>query len=128
FAEDHRGLARLDAGAIWAEKIEDIPPSMRFFIGGDSSLRGYSYESISPRDSEGQQIGGEFMLASSLEYQYRLTGNWWGALFYDYGSSWTDSPDWQAGAGVGIRWASPVGPIRLDFAWGLDKPDDRFQI
>lgn len=128
FADDHRGLARLDAGAIWAEKVEDIPPSMRFFIGGDSTLRGYSYESISPRDSEGQQIGGEFMLASTLEYQYRLTGNWWGALFYDYGSSWSDTPDWQAGAGVGIRWASPVGPIRLDFAWGLDKPDDRFQI
>nr|WP_305800645.1 autotransporter assembly complex family protein [Photobacterium sp. GJ3] len=128
YGENHRGLARLDAGAVWAERLEDIPPSMRFFIGGDNSLRGYSYESISPRDSEGQQVGGEYMLASSLEYQYRLTGNWWGAVFYDYGSSWNDTPDWQAGSGVGIRWASPVGPIRLDFAWGLDKPDDRFQI
>ncbi|WP_459781861.1 autotransporter assembly complex protein TamA [Photobacterium sp. R1] len=128
YAADHRFLARLDAGTIWSDALEDIPPSMRFFIGGDNSLRGYHYESISPHDSEGKQTGGENMLASTLEYQYRLTGNWWGALFYDYGASWIENPDWQAGAGFGIRWASPVGPIRLDFAWGLDKPDERFQL
>ncbi|WP_407676587.1 autotransporter assembly complex protein TamA [Photobacterium obscurum] len=126
--EDHRGLLRIDGGAIAAERIEDVPPSMRFFVGGDSSLRGYSYESIAPRDSANKLRGGQYMLTSTLEYQYRVYGDWWGAAFYDYGSAWIDSPEWQRGTGVGVRWASPVGPIRLDFAWGLDKTKDKFQI
>ncbi len=69
------------------------------------------------------------MLTSTLEYQYRVYGNWWGgAVFYDYGSAWIDTPDWYRGVGTGVRWASPVGPIRLDFAWGLEKDSDKFQL
>ncbi|MGF1757998.1 autotransporter assembly complex protein TamA [Photobacterium sagamiensis] len=126
--EDHRGLLRVDGGAVIADKIEDVPPSMRFFVGGDNSLRGYNYESIAPRDDQGQLIGGQYMLTSSLEYQYRVYGDWWGAVFYDYGSAWIDNPHWLSGTGVGVRWASPVGPIRLDFAWGLDREEDKFKI
>ncbi|KHT65561.1 membrane protein [Photobacterium gaetbulicola] len=126
--ENHRGLFRLDGGAVIADSLSDIPPSMRFFIGGDNSLRGYSYQSISPRNELDLREGGKYMLTSSLEYQYRVYGNWWGAVFYDYGSAWNDSPEWLAGAGVGVRWASPVGPIRVDFAWGLDKEKDKFQL
>ncbi|MGF1700707.1 autotransporter assembly complex protein TamA [Photobacterium makurazakiensis] len=128
YQDNHRGLFRLDGGAVIADKLEDIPPSMRFFVGGDNSLRGYSYQSIAPRDSDGLRRGGQYMLTSTLEYQYRVYGDWWGAVFYDYGSAWIDTPTWLSGAGVGVRWASPVGPIRLDFAWGLDKEDDKFQI
>ncbi|GHA65089.1 outer membrane protein assembly factor [Photobacterium aphoticum] len=126
--ENHRGLARVDAGAVFADNLEDIPPSMRFFVGGDNSLRGYSYQSVAPRDSGGKLLGGKYMVTSTVEYQYRVYGDWWGAVFYDYGAAWNDTPDWLAGAGVGVRWASPVGPIRLDFAWGLDKEKDKFQI
>ncbi|MDO6499805.1 autotransporter assembly complex protein TamA [Photobacterium sanguinicancri] len=127
--ENHRGLLRLDGGAIVADSIEDVPPSMRFFIGGDNSLRGYGYETIAPRDNGNKLRGGQYMLTSSVEYQYRVYGNWWGALFYDYGSAWIDSPDWKSGTGVGVRWASPVGPIRFDVAWGLERPaDDRIQL
>ncbi|MGF1686402.1 autotransporter assembly complex protein TamA [Photobacterium japonica] len=126
--ENHRGLARVDAGAVFADNLEDIPPSMRFFVGGDNSLRGYSYQSVAPRDSEGKLLGGKYMATSTLEYQYRVYGDWWGAVFYDYGAAWNDTPEWLAGAGVGVRWASPVGPIRLDFAWGLEKETDKFQI
>lgn len=126
--EDHRGIARIDGGAVVAEQIEDVPPSMRFFVGGDFSLRGYSYESIAPKDSKGELVGGKYMLTSTLEYQYRVYENWWGALFFDYGSSWSDVPDWYRGIGTGVRWVSPVGPIRLDFALGLDKNRDKFQI
>lgn len=126
--EDHRGLLRVDGGAVIADKIEDVPPSMRFFVGGDNSLRGYSYESIAPRDDQGQLRGGQYMLTSSLEYQYRVYGDWWGAVFYDYGSAWIDDPHWLSGTGVGVRWASPVGPVRLDFAWGLEKEEDKFQL
>ncbi|OAN18980.1 hypothetical protein A3K86_00970 [Photobacterium jeanii] len=127
--ENHRGLLKLDGGAVIADRIEDVPPSMRFFIGGDNTIRGYRYESIAPRDNGGQLRGGQYMLASTLEYQYRVYGNWWGAMFYDYGSAWIETPDWHRGAGVGVRWASPVGPVRLDLAWGLERPtSDQIQI
>ncbi len=126
--ENHRGLFRVNGGAIMADKIEDVPPSMRFFVGGDNSLRGYGYETIAPRDDQGKLRGGQYMLTSSLEYQYRVYGDWWGAVFYDYGSAWIDEPEWKRGTGVGVRWASPVGPIRLDFAFGLDKDRDKFQL
>ncbi|WGY47979.1 autotransporter assembly complex family protein [Vibrio sp. ABG19] len=129
FGRNHRGLIRLDGGANFAEEFDKLPPSMRFFAGGDNNLRGYGYESISPRDETGSLSGAKYIATSTLEYQYRLTGNWWGALFVDYGDAFNDTPDWKTGTGFGIRWISPVGPIRLDFAWGLDlDPADRFKI
>ncbi|MDX3773024.1 autotransporter assembly complex family protein [Chromatiaceae bacterium AAb-1] len=117
---NHRFVTRLDAGAILMEAVEQLPPSLRFFAGGENNLRGYAYESVSPRNENNELIGGRYMLTSTLEYQYRMTGNWWLASFADYGSAWTDTPDWKRGVGFGVRWASPVGPIRLDLAWGLD--------
>lgn len=117
---DHRFVTRLDAGAILMEAVDRLPPSLRFFAGGENNLRGYAYESVSPRNSDNELIGGRYMLTSTLEYQYRMTGNWWLATFADYGSAWTDTPDWKKGVGFGVRWGSPVGPIRLDLAWGLD--------
>nr|WP_238128611.1 autotransporter assembly complex family protein [Vibrio cincinnatiensis] len=126
---NHRGLARIDGGANFAEDFSKLSPSLRFFAGGDNNLRGYSYQSISPRDASDSLTGAKYMATSSLEYQYRLTGNWWGALFVDYGDAFNDTPDWKTGAGFGIRWISPVGPLRLDFAWGLDSdPGDQFKI
>ncbi|MFA0698186.1 BamA/TamA family outer membrane protein, partial [Vibrio sp. 10N.222.49.C9] len=66
----------------------------------------------------------------SLEYQYRVYGNWWMAAFVDYGDAWNETPEGKTGTGVGIRWASPVGPVRLDFAFGLDVEEgtDKFQL
>lgn len=127
--ENHRGIFRLDAGANFAEEFDKLSPSLRFFAGGDNNLRGYGYESISPRDSSGALTGAKYMTTSSLEYQYRVYGNWWGAVFYDVGDAYNDTPDFKRGTGVGVRWASPVGPIRLDFAWGLDaNKGDEFKI
>ncbi len=129
-SENQRGIFRIAGGAVLADSIRDIPPSLRYFIGGDNSIRGYGYESISPRNDAGRMVGGQYMATSSIEYQYRLYGNWWGALFYDYGSTWNDNkPDWMRGTGFGVRWASPVGSVRIDFAWGLDKPaKNKFEL
>jgi translocation and assembly module TamA len=125
----HRFVTRADAGAVLFEQVDNLSPSLRFFAGGVDNLRGYSYESVSPRDADGQLIGGRYMATASLEYQYNVKQNWWLATFFDYGSAWNDSPDWKSGVGVGIRWASPVGPIRLDFAFGLDKGNENaFQL
>ncbi len=127
--QNHRFLTRLDAGGAFADDWQQVPPSLRFFVGGINTLRGYGYEAVSPLDSNGDLEGGAYMLTSSLEYQYRIQGNWWLASFVDYGDAWTDAPLWKIGVGLGVRWASPVGPVRLDFAYGLDAdPGDQFRI
>ncbi|MFA0415717.1 autotransporter assembly complex family protein [Vibrio renipiscarius] len=127
--DNHRGLFRIDGGANITNEFDKLSPSLRFFAGGDNNLRGYGYESISPRDSSGALTGAKYIATTSLEYQYRVVGNWWGAMFYDYGDAFNDKPEFKRGTGVGIRWESPVGPVRLDFAWGLDaNPGDEFKI
>ncbi|WP_217555165.1 autotransporter assembly complex protein TamA [Vibrio metschnikovii] len=127
--ERHRGLFRIDGSANFADEFDKLPPSLRFFAGGDNNLRGYGYQSISPRDASGSLTGAKYMATSSLEYQYRIGGNWWAALFVDYGDAFNDTPDWKTGTGFGLRWVSPVGPLRLDFAWGLDsEPGDQFKL
>lgn len=127
-ADNHRLIGRLDAGAILMEQVDNLPPSIRFFAGGDNNLRGYAYESVSPLNSNGELIGGRYMATSSLEYQYRVRGNWWLATFADYGSAWSNTPDWKRGVGFGVRWGSPIGAVRIDFAWGLDAEGSPFQL
>ncbi|EEZ00939.1 uncharacterized protein YtfM precursor [Vibrio sp. RC586] len=129
YARNHRALVRVDGGANITDEFDQLSPSLRFFAGGDNNLRGYGYESISPKDASGALTGAKYIATSSIEYQYRLTGNWWAAMFMDVGDAFNDTPEWKKGAGVGVRWVSPVGPIRLDFAWGLDaEPGDEFKI
>ena len=123
---DNRFLARVSLGAIETDDFDKIPPSLRFFAGGDRSVRGYSYESLSPRNEEGRLRGGQQMLTTTLEYQRRVTGDWWGATFIDNGDafdSWGPN-DVKTGAGAGVRWVSPVGPIRFDIAHPFDHEDD----
>lgn len=128
-SNNHRWLLRVDGGANFPDDFESLPPSLRFFAGGDNSIRGYGYESISPRDESGALTGAQYLLTSSLEYHYRVKGNWWAAVFYDIGDAFNDEPRWRDSTGVGVRWASPVGPIRFDVAWGLDEPaSDNFRI
>lgn len=123
---DNRFLARISLGAIETDDFAKIPPSLRFFAGGDRSVRGYSYESLSPRNDEGRLRGGQQMLTSTLEYQRRVTGDWWGATFIDNGDAFDNwgPNDLKTGAGVGVRWVSPVGPIRFDIAHPFDHEDD----
>jgi translocation and assembly module TamA len=129
WSEDQRWLVRLDAGLILQEEVNNIPPSLRFFAGGDNSLRGYKFESIAPVDAENVLIGGTKMTTMNMEYQHRLKGDFWLAAFTDYGSAWNEKPDWKKSVGLGVRWASPVGPIRLDLAYALDhEPDGKFRF
>lgn len=116
---DHnRFVLRGSFGYLSTHKFEEIPPSLRFFAGGDRSVRGYGYQSISPRNDKGKLTGGTRMATGSLEYQYNLSGSWWSALFVDTGTVSHTFKDvkWKTGVGAGIRWASPVGPIKLDVA------------
>lgn len=124
-ADNHRFLSRVRVGGVATNQFDDVPPSLRFFAGGDQSVRGYGYESLSPEDSEGVGIGGRYLMVGSMEYQYQFANNWRAAAFVDEGNAVNDLSDSLAtGAGVGIRWISPVGPLRLDIAKGIDPAFD----
>ncbi|NBB09441.1 autotransporter assembly complex family protein [Pseudomonas sp. SLFW] len=121
-AQNHRFLGRLQVGGTATNGYKSIPPSLRFFAGGDQSVRGYDYQSLSPENDEGDKIGGRYMIAGSAEYQYSIAEKWRVAAFVDQGNSFNslDLPSLKTGVGIGIRWVSPVGPLRLDLAHALD--------
>ncbi|EOC3061661.1 autotransporter assembly complex protein TamA [Cronobacter dublinensis] len=116
--DKHRFVARGNLGWIETNDFERVPPDLRFFAGGDRSIRGYKYKSISPENDKGKLTGASKLATGSLEYQYNVTGKWWGAVFVDSGEAVNDikQSNFKTGAGVGVRWQSPVGPIKLDFA------------
>jgi len=122
--ENSRFIARADAGTTFIqENFEQLPASLRFFTGGDASVRGYAFNQIGPTDADGVVIGGKNLLVGSLEYEHRIWENWSLAAFVDSGDAFDGtSPDLKTGAGFGLRWRSPVGPVRIDFASGLDRP------
>ncbi|HOW62383.1 MAG TPA: autotransporter assembly complex family protein [Candidatus Contendobacter sp.] len=122
--ETSRFIARGDAGTtLIRQGFEKLPTSLRFFTGGDASVRGYAYNSIGPTDEEGVVIGGKNLLVGSLEYEHRVWDGWSLAAFVDSGDAFDGaSPELKTGAGVGLRWRSPVGPVRIDLASGLDRP------
>ncbi|MFO6377750.1 BamA/TamA family outer membrane protein, partial [Pseudomonas aeruginosa] len=83
---------------------------------------GYDYRTLSPENSDGDKIGGRYMIAGSVEYQYPLAERWRLATFVDQGNAFNslDFPSIKTGVGFGVRWVSPVGPLRLDLAHALD--------
>lgn len=124
-----RLLARADLGYTGKETLTDLPPTVRYFAGGDTSVRGYNYETIGPTDADGNVIGGANKVVLSLEADWLVRKNWAVAAFVDSGSAFNDTKiDLHTGVGIGLRWYSPVGPIRLDFAHPLDDPDNNFRL
>lgn len=128
-ARRHRFIFRGDVGNTRFESIRSLPASVRFFTGGSQSVRGYSYNSLGPRNELGQVVGGSKLMVGSAEYEYRFTDTWSGATFIDVGNalnSWQEAL--KEGAGFGIRWISPVGPIRIDLAWAISQPGTPVQL
>ncbi|HEX8593110.1 MAG TPA: autotransporter assembly complex family protein [Pseudomonas sp.] len=120
--QNHRLLGRVQFGGNATNGYKSIPPSLRFFAGGDQSVRGYDYQTLSPENSDGDRIGGRYMVAGSVEYQYSIAEKWRVATFIDQGNSFNtlNLPSLKTGVGIGVRWVSPVGPLRLDLAHALD--------
>ncbi|KEA61699.1 Outer membrane protein [Marinobacterium lacunae] len=125
--DDLRVLARADIGATAATDFGLMPASRRFFAGGDNSVRGYDYKELGPEDNEGEVRGGRYLLAGSLEMDYRVAPQWRAAVFWDSGNAF-DSLDTplKNSIGVGGRWQSPVGPVRVDLAHPVE--DGGFRI
>ena len=121
----HRFQLRADLGGIATNDFDDVPTSLRFFAGGDQSVRGFSYRSLGPTDGDGEVTGGRYLATGSAEYSYAVRGNWRLALFADAGNAFDNANaiDPEVGTGFGLRWASPVGPLRIDIAWGVSRDD-----
>lgn len=117
-------LTRAQVGlTVQKESINDLPATLRFFAGGDRSVRGYAYQSLGPKNDQGDVIGGKNLVAGSVEFE-RAIGNDWGiAAFYDAGNAFNDISQITLfqGVGLGVRYYTKVGPIKLDFAHPLDK-------
>ncbi|ABR73741.1 outer membrane protein assembly factor [Actinobacillus succinogenes] len=131
FATNHRFLTRGDIGYLHTDEFNRIPPALRFFAGGDRSVRGYGYKKIAPKDSRnGKLVGGSRLATGTLEYQYQVVQDWWAATFFDAGfaANRFSSDELRYGAGVGVRWASPVGPIKFDIATPVRDKDDSKNI
>ncbi|MDA1074074.1 MAG: autotransporter assembly complex protein TamA [Proteobacteria bacterium] len=123
-----RVLLRGEAGFTFKNDFDELPPSVRFFAGGDNSIRGYDYKRVGPRDENGDVVGGSRLLVFSGELDYSLTSSWSMAGFVDSGSAFNDSPDFSTGVGLGARWYSPIGPLRVDVAYALDGSNVRLHI
>lgn len=122
YADRHQLSLRADVGSIFSSDFDRVPLTMRFYAGGDQSVRGYDYKSLSPRDSTGQVIGASNLVSASTEYTFKLTPKWRLATFVDAGNAFDAVNEGiKVGSGVGVRWISPVGPVRLDVAWGVSE-------
>ncbi|MDU8923468.1 autotransporter assembly complex family protein [Pasteurellaceae bacterium LIM206] len=126
FAENHRFVLRGEIGYLNTKELEKIPPALRFFAGGDKSVRGYGYKKISPKNSNGKLIGASRLATASVEYQYQVVRNWWVAAFFDTGlaANSFSSEELRYGTGMGVRWASPVGAIKFDIATPVRDKDN----
>ncbi len=116
-----RLLSHARAGYTIKQKLQSLPASVRFFTGGDRSVRGYAYNSLGPVDANGKVVGGSRLLEGGLELEQMVSADWAVAAFADSGSAFSGAnPDFSTGVGLGLRWYSPIGPVRLDFAHPLD--------
>lgn len=136
-----RFLLRSEMGITEVNDLDELPTSVRFFAGGGTSVRGYDYKSLGPKADavdqktgviiidektglpEQEVIGGKNVWVNSVEYDYRVRPTWAVAAFYDIGDASNDFDfSFKRGVGLGVRWISPIGPVRIDIARGLDEP------
>ena len=115
---------RLRAGGLIGAPLESLPPEQRFFAGGGGSARGYEYQSLSPRNAQGDLVGGRSIVESSVELRWRQSRRWGGVLFMDSAAAGRDeTPDFGAvrsAVGLGVRYYLDFAPVRFDVATPLD--------
>jgi translocation and assembly module TamA len=135
----HRLVTRAELGAIYIDRDAELAPSLRFYAGGDQSIRGFDYQSIGstvpsssdPENPELIVVGGTRLMVASIEYQYYLTNKWRVAFFSDGGSVANKgefNPVYSFGSG--IHYLTPVGAVKFDYAFGFDgdKKTNRIHI
>ena len=113
---------------LLAPSLDDVPAPRRFYLGGGGTVRGYAYQEISPLNENGDPTGGRSYMLASFETRVKITDTVGIVPFIDVGTvsreEYPDFSDIRAGAGIGIRYATPFGPLRLDVAMPLNKYED----
>ena len=120
------GRARI--GTIVGDGRDDVPLPKRFFAGGGGSIRGYGYKRAGPVDAEDRPLGGASVIELNGEVRWRINEDFGAAIFVDGGGAFEsnipgEDGDWFVGAGAGVRYYSPIGPVRLDVAVPINPRD-----
>lgn len=118
----------LEGGAVEGFGGKEVPIFERFFLGGPNTIRGLKVRSLSPTDETGAKIGGTSMFFGNVELTYPLIPHFRLAAFFDAGDVYGFGKgfaveDIRKSAGLGFRWFSPVGPIRFDWGYNLDRKE-----
>ncbi|XPF95813.1 autotransporter assembly complex protein TamA [Colwellia sp. RE-S-Sl-9] len=134
----HRIVTRAEIGytLLDSSNAEELSPSLRFFAGGDQSIRGFAYQSIGPtrrqvnsdQSSEDLVVGGNRLAVASIEYQYYFTPTIRGAIFADIGSSFDTGFQKKYSVGPGIHYISPIGAIKLDVGYSLSEDNPSWRL
>jgi translocation and assembly module TamA len=128
--DNSRLLLRGDVGYTVINDINLLPTSLSFYAGGAQSIRGFSYEAMGPA---------RYLTVGSIEYQHLIVENWYWATFYDFGNAYNHfftsgqpSPNFhgflQQGAGFGVVWRSPIGPLEITLGKALSMAGQPMQI
>ena len=132
--ERNRLIVRGEYGHTFTDATVDLPPSLRYYAGGDRSIRGYEFREVGPRipaipGRKAYSLGAKNLVTASVEFERYFTPTIGAAVFVDSGDAFdSGSPDMRTGVGIGARYRSPVGPIKVDLARGLDDPDSAFTV
>jgi translocation and assembly module TamA len=113
-----RFILRAQLGALTTGDFDKLPPELRFFAGGDRSIRGFGYQEIGEVNELGKVVGGKYLAIASFEYEHYFARRekWGAAIFSDAGDAFSTSFDENVSVGVGLRWRSPIGVVRVDVA------------
>jgi translocation and assembly module TamA len=126
---DLRLLGRIDGGLTMVDNFDRLPATLRFYAGGDNSVRGYKYQSLGLKDDDGVVIGGRHLLVMSAEVDYRIRKNWGLAAFVDSGNAFDNTHlSLHTGIGVGVRWFTPIGPVRFDLGFPQTGDETGFRL
>ncbi len=129
FGEKNKVSLAASIGRTWTENFHKLPASYRFFTGGDRTIRGYKFNDIGDLDSSGKVIGGNKMFYTSAEYEYFFRPKIAAAVFVDAGDAYSSGvANVKVGAGFGVHYYSPIGPIKINIAHGFDKPGSNVRL